>query len=215
MAQYFTVHPTHPQPRLVRLASDIVRDGGVIAYPTDSSYALGCQLGNADAAKRMRTIRGVDDKHFLTLVCRDLADASRFVRLSNWQFRLVRQGVPGPFTFLLPPTREVPRRLLNKRHTVGVRVPHHPVVTALLGELRQPILSTTLILPGETTPLNDANAIRERLEAAIDLVIDAGPCPAVPTTVVDLSGDSANIVRFGGGDPARLGLGRTFGKMQP
>jgi tRNA threonylcarbamoyl adenosine modification protein (Sua5/YciO/YrdC/YwlC family) len=214
MAQYFTVHPTHPQPRLVRLASDIVRDGGVIAYPTDSSYALGCQLGNAEAAKRMRAIRGVDDKHFLTLVCRDLADAGHFVRLSNWQFRIVRQGVPGPFTFLLPATREVPRRLLNRRrNTVGLRVPSHPVVAALLAELREPILSTTLILPGETRPLNDANTIRERLQAAIDLVIDAGPCPAIPTTVIDLSAEAAAVVRLGAGDPGRLGL--TFGKIQP
>jgi tRNA threonylcarbamoyl adenosine modification protein (Sua5/YciO/YrdC/YwlC family) len=209
MAQYFAIHPRNPQPRLVRQASEIVRAGGVIAYPTDSSYALGCQLGNAPAAQRLRTIRGLGDKHFLTLVCRDLADAGRFARLANWQFRIVRQGVPGPFTFLLPATREVPRRLLSKRHTVGVRVPDHPVVDALLAELREPILSTTLILPGETAPLNEADAIRDRLENAVDLVIDAGPCPAVPTTVVDLSREEAIIVRRGAGDPARLGLTAT------
>jgi len=185
----------------------MLREGGVMAYPTDSSYALGCQLGDANAAQRMRLIRGVDDKHFLTLVCRDLADAGRFVRLSNWQFRIVRQGVPGAFTFLLPATREVPRRLLNrKRNTVGLRVPDHPVVAALLAELREPILSTTLILPGEVTPLNDPDVIRDRLETSIDLLIDAGPCLAIPTTVVDLSGEAATIVRHGGGDPARLGL---------
>lgn len=207
MAQHFTVHPTHPQPRLIRQASEIVRGGGVIAYPTDSSYALGCALRHADAAQRMRTIRGLGDKHFLTLVCRDLADAGRFVRLSNWQFRIVRQGVPGAFTFILPASREVPRRLLDrKRHTVGLRVPDHPVVAALLGELDEPLLSTTLILPGDETPLNDPDAIRARLQSSIDLVIDAGPCPAVPTTVVDLSGDAATLIRAGGGDPARLGL---------
>jgi tRNA threonylcarbamoyl adenosine modification protein (Sua5/YciO/YrdC/YwlC family) len=206
MAQYFTVHPTDPQPRLIRQAAQILRDGGVIAYPTDSSYALGCRLGDAEAASRMRAIRGVDDKHFLTLVCGDLADAGRFVRLANWQFRIVRQGIPGAFTFLLPATREVPRRLLNKRNTVGMRVPDHPVVRALLTELREPILSTTLMLPQAETPLNDPDVIREKLEASLDLVIDAGPCPAVPTTVVDLSSEPATIIRRGGGDPARLGL---------
>jgi len=207
MAQYFTVHPADPQPRLIRQAAELLRGGGVIAYPTDSSYALGCRLGDVEAARRMRTIRGLGDKHFLTLVCRDLADAGHFARLANWQFRIVRQGVPGPFTFLLPATREVPRRLLNnKRHTVGLRVPDHAVVRALLAELREPILSTTLILPPADVPLNDPQEIRGRLESAVDLVIDAGPCPAIPTTVVDLSSEPAAIVRRGGGDPARLGL---------
>jgi tRNA threonylcarbamoyl adenosine modification protein (Sua5/YciO/YrdC/YwlC family) len=206
MAQYFSVHPTDPQPRLIRQAAGILRSGGVIAYPTDSSYALGCQLGDAQAASRMRTIRGVGEKHFLTLVCGDLADAARFVRLANWQFRIVRQGIPGPFTFLLPATREVPRRLLNKRNTVGLRVPDHPVVRALLAEMREPILSTTLILPGADAPLNDADEIRRRLQESVDLVIDAGACPAVPTTVVDLSSEAVAIVRRGGGDPGRLGL---------
>ncbi len=149
MAQFFSVHPTHPQPRLIRQAAAILRAGGVIAYPTDSSYALGCQLGDLAAAKRIRQIRGVDDAHHLTLVCRDLADAGRFTRLSNWQFRIVRQGVPGAYTFLLPGTREVPRRLLHpKRSTIGFRVPDHPVVSALLGELGEPILSSTLIVAG-------------------------------------------------------------------
>lgn len=207
MAQYFTVHPADPQPRLVRQAAAALRDGGVIAYPTDSSYALGCHLGDAAAAARMRAIRGVDEKHLLTLVCGDLAQASRFVRLANWQFRIVRQGVPGPFTFLLPASREVPRRLLHRRrHTVGIRVPDHPVVHALLAEMREPILSTTLIPAGSDTPLNDAHEIRERLQAQIDLVIDAGACPAVPTTMVDLSVEPGTVTRMGGGDPARLGL---------
>jgi len=207
VAQHFNVHPKDPQPRLIRHAAEIVRNGGVIAYPTDSSYALGCHLGDVEAADRMRAIRGLGDKHFLTLVCGDLAGAGRFVRLDNWQFRIVRQGIPGAFTFVLPATREVPRRHLNrKRNTVGLRVPDHPVVRALLAELGEPLLSTTLILPNETAPLNDPDVIRERLETSLDLVIDAGPCVAVPTTVVDLSTEPGTIVRPGGGDPARLGL---------
>jgi tRNA threonylcarbamoyl adenosine modification protein (Sua5/YciO/YrdC/YwlC family) len=209
MAQLFTVHPTHPQPRLIRQAAEILRAGGVLAYPTDSSYALGCQLGDAAAAKRIRAIRGVDDMHHLTLVCRDLADAGRFARLSNWQFRIVRHGIPGPFTFLLPGTREVPRRLLHpKRSTIGVRVPDHPVVRALLMELDEPILSSTLIPAGDSAPLNDPDAIRDRLQHLIDGVLDAGPCVAEPTTVVDLAVEPAVIVRQGGGDPVRLGLTR-------
>ena len=209
MAQFFTVHPTHPQPRLIRLAAEILRDGGVIAYPTDSSYALGCHLGDAAAAERIRRIRGIDEAHHLTLVCRDLADAGRFTRLSNWQFRIVRQGVPGAYTFLLPGTREVPRRLLHpKRSTIGIRVPDHPVVSALLGELGEPILSSTLIMAGDDAPLNDPEVIRARLETRIDGVIDAGPCVAEPTTIVDLATEPAVIVRRGRGDAARLGLAR-------
>jgi tRNA threonylcarbamoyl adenosine modification protein (Sua5/YciO/YrdC/YwlC family) len=207
VAQFFTVHPTHPQPRLIRLAAEILRDGGVIAYPTDSSYALGCRLEDAAATRRIRQIRGVDEAHHLTLVCRDLADAGRFTRLDNWQFRIVRQGIPGAYTFLVPATREVPRRLQHpRRRTIGIRVPDHPVVRALLAELGEPILSTTLILPGESAPLNDAEMIRDRLEAAVDLVIDAGPCVDVPTTVVDLATEPPTITRYGRGDPARLGL---------
>jgi tRNA threonylcarbamoyl adenosine modification protein (Sua5/YciO/YrdC/YwlC family) len=207
VAQFFSVHPTHPQPRLIRLAAGILRDGGVIAYPTDSSYALGCHLDDAAAARRIRQIRGVDDAHHLTLVCRDLADAGRFTRLDNWQFRIVRQGVPGAYTFLVPATREVPRRLQHpRRRTIGIRVPDHPVVRALLAELGEPILSTTLILPGDSTTLNDAEIIRNRLETSVDLVIDAGPCIDVPTTVVDLATEPPTITRHGGGDPARLGL---------
>jgi len=207
LAQYFRVHPVNPQPRLIRQAAQLLRSGGVIAYPTDSSYALGCQLGNAAAVKRIRDIRGVDDMHHLTLVCRDLADAGHFTRLANWQFRLVRQGIPGAFTFLLPGTREVPRRLLHpKRSTIGVRVPDHAVVRALLAELNEPILSSTLIVAGDDQPLNDAEGIRERLESRIDGVIDAGPCVAEPTTIVDLAVEPAVIVRRGLGDPARLGL---------
>ena len=207
MAQYFTVHPKNPQPRLVRQAAAILRDGGVIAYPTDSSYALGCRLDDTAAAKRLRAIRGLGDAHYLTLVCRDLAAAGHFARLSNWQFRVVRQAIPGPYTFLLPATREVPRRLQHpKRNTVGLRVPDHPVVAALLAELGEPILSTTLILPGADQPENDPEAIRDRLQGQVDLVIDAGPCPTVPTTVVDLAVEPGTVVRVGAGDPARIGL---------
>jgi tRNA threonylcarbamoyl adenosine modification protein (Sua5/YciO/YrdC/YwlC family) len=207
MAQYFTVHPTHPQPRLIREAAEIVRDGGVIAYPTDSSYALGCHIGDALAARRIRQIRGVGDDHFLTLVLRDLAEIGRFAKLDNWQFRIIRRGTPGRYTFVVPATREVPRRLQHpKRRTVGVRVPDHAVAQALLAELNEPILSSTLILPGADAPLNDVDAIRDSIGARIDLVIDAGACPAEPTTVVDLGSAPGVIVRQGAGDPVRLGL---------
>jgi tRNA threonylcarbamoyl adenosine modification protein (Sua5/YciO/YrdC/YwlC family) len=207
MTQHFTVHPTNPQPRLIRQAAEILRAGGVIAYPTDSSYALGCHVGDAAAARRIRQIRGVDDKHFLTLVLRDLADIGRYAKLDNWQFRIIRRGTPGSYTFLVPATREVPRRLQHpKRSTVGVRVPGHPVVQALLAELAEPILSSTLILPGDDAPLNDADAIRSEIGNLIDLVIDAGACAAEPTTVVDLSALPGVIVRQGGGDPAALGM---------
>jgi len=207
MAQFFEIHPVDPQPRLIRQAAGILRDGGVIAYPTDSSYALGCHLGDLAAAKRIRQIRGVGDDHHLTLVLRDLSEIGHFARLDNWQFRIVRQGTPGCFTFVLPATREVPRRLQHpKRSTVGVRVPGHPVVQALLDELGEPILSSTLILPGATEPLNDAQDIRDSLGRVLDLVIDAGPCAAEPTTVVDLAVVPPVVVRLGAGDPARLGL---------
>ena len=212
MAQFFEIHPVDPQPRLIRQAAGILREGGVIAYPTDSSYALGCHLGDAAAAKRIRQIRGVGDDHHLTLVLRDLSEIGHFARLDNWQFRIVRLGTPGRFTFVLPATREVPRRLQHpKRSTVGVRVPGHPVVQALLDELAEPILSSTLILPGATEPLNDAHDIRDSLGRVLDLVIDAGPCPAEPTTVVDLAVVPPVVVRLGAGDPARLGLPPTAG----
>ena len=207
MAQLYTVHPTHPQPRLIRKAAECLRDGGVIAYPTDSSYALGCGLGQGEAARRIRRIRGVSEDHHLTLVLADLASLGPFTRLDTWQFRIVRQGVPGPYTFILPATREVPRRLQHpKRRTIGLRVPEHPVVMALLDALGEPILSSTLLLPGDDRPLNDAAAIRERLETALDAIVDGGACPAEPTTVVDLASDPPVITRLGRGDPARLGL---------
>jgi tRNA threonylcarbamoyl adenosine modification protein (Sua5/YciO/YrdC/YwlC family) len=212
MAQFFQVHPLDPQPRLIRQAAGILRDGGVIAYPTDSSYALGCHLGDLAAAMRIRRIRGLEEHHHLTLVLRDLSEIGHFARLDNWQFRIVRQGTPGCFTFVLPATREVPRRLQHpKRSTVGVRVPAHPVVQALLVELGEPILSSTLILPGAIDPLNDAEAIRRTLGHVLDLVIDAGPCAAEPTTVVDLAVAPPAIVRQGAGDLSRLGLASTQG----
>jgi tRNA threonylcarbamoyl adenosine modification protein (Sua5/YciO/YrdC/YwlC family) len=208
MAQLFTVHPTHPQPRLMRQAVAILRDGGVIAYPTDSSYAFGCALDNAAGVARIRALRGLDDSHYLTLVTRDLAQVGHFARLDNWQFRLLRQGTPGSFTFLLPATREVPRRLQHpKRRTIGVRIPDHPVVRALLAELGEPLVASTRIPPGESAPLNDPEVIRERFEHRVDAVIDAGPCAAAPTTVVDLAVSPPVVVRYGLGDPARLGLG--------
>jgi tRNA threonylcarbamoyl adenosine modification protein (Sua5/YciO/YrdC/YwlC family) len=207
MPRQFAIHPTNPQARLIRQAADVLRDGGVIAYPTDSSYALGCRVGEADAARRIRQLRGVGERHYLTLVLRDLSEIGRFARLDNWQFRIIRRGTPGSYTFVVPATREVPRRLQHpRRSTVGVRVPGNPVVQALLGELAEPILSSTLILPGEVEPLNDPEAIRTGLGERIDLVIDAGPCPAQPTTVIDLSNPPAVIVRRGAGDLARLGL---------
>ncbi len=207
MAQYFVLHPANPQPRLIRQAAQILREGGVIAYPTDSSYALGCGLGDYDAVRRIRDIRGLDEHHHLTLVLHDLVELGRFARLDNWQFRLVRQGVPGPFTFILPATREVPKRLIHpKRSTVGVRVPDHTVVRALLTELDAPILSSTLQLPGDDAPLNDPEAIRARLEKRLDAILDAGACPAEPTTVIDLAEDAPLVVRRGRGDPVRLGL---------
>ena len=207
MTQLLRVHPTHPQTRLIRLAAAALRDGGVIAYPTDSSYALGCRIGDAEAARRIRVLRGVDARHHLTLVCRDLTQIGRFARMDNWQFRIVRQGSPGSFTFLLRATSEVPRRVQHpKRSTIGVRVPDHPTSQALLAELGEPILSSTLILPDDDQPLNDATDIHARLAGRIDAIVDAGPCAAAPTTVIDLAVEPPVIVRRGLGDPARLGL---------
>src|SRR4051794_30377341 len=207
MAQLLTIHPTNPQPRLIRLAAQALRDGGVIAYPTDSSYALGCRLDDADAARRIRAIRALDARHHLTLMCRNMADIGRFARLDNWQFRVIRQGTPGSFTYLLPATHEVPRRLQHpRRKTIGVRIPDHALARALLDEIAAPILSTTLIAPEGDAPLNDAQSIRMRFGSVIDLIVDAGPCAATPTTVVDLAQMPPIIVRRGLGDPAVLGI---------
>jgi tRNA threonylcarbamoyl adenosine modification protein (Sua5/YciO/YrdC/YwlC family) len=207
LAQYFAIHPVDPQPRLIRQAAAIVRGGGVIAYPTDSSYALGCRIDDVAAAQRIRALRDVDDKHHLTLVCRDLAEVGRYAQLDNWQFRIVKEGVPGSFTFILPASREVPRRLKHpRRRTIGIRVPDHAVVRALLSELAEPLLSSTLIPPGSAQPVNDPAEIRSRYERALDLIIDSGACHLEPTTVVDLAVSPPVVARLGRGDPARLGL---------
>lgn len=207
MAQIFRFHPTHPQPRLVRLAADVVRHDGVIAYPTDSSYALGCGLGASESALRIRRLRDVGVRHHLTLVCRDLAQVGRYARMDNAQFHVFRRGTPGGFTFLLRATPEVPRRVLHpRRNTIGIRIPDHPAALALLKELDAPILSTTLLLPGDRTPLNDAESIAQRLGARVDAIVDAGPCAGVPSTVVDLESSPPTIVRLGLGDPGMLGL---------
>lgn len=208
------VHPGNPQPRVVREAAGVLRDGGVVAYPTDSSYALGCLVDDVDAVRRIRAIRDIDSRHHLTLVCRDLVHVGRHARMDNAQYRLVRLGTPGPYTFLLRASREVPRRIQHpRRSTIGVRVPGHRVVHALLTELDQPLLSTTLVLPGATVPLDDPAAILAALRGRIEAVIDAGPCPAEPTTVIDLAQSAPQVVRRGGGDLARLGLAEADGRI--
>lgn len=210
MAQYFVIHPDNPQQRLIHQAVEILRSGGVVAYPTDSSYALGCVLGNKDAQDRIRKIRGVDESHHFTLVCRNLAELSTYAQVDNSQFRLLKANTPGQYTFILKATREVPRRLQHpKRSTLGLRVPQHAVTQAILDELDQPLLSMTLLLPNDTEPLNEAWEIRDKLEHQLDLVIDAGACTAEPTTVIDLTGDTPQLVRLGAGDLKPFGLEAT------
>jgi tRNA threonylcarbamoyl adenosine modification protein (Sua5/YciO/YrdC/YwlC family) len=207
MAQYFEIHPKNPQPRLIRQAAEIVRQGGVIVYPTDSCYALGCRLGDREAASRICRIRGVDDDHLLTLVCRDLAELAQYARVDNRQFRLLKAATPGSYTFILEATREVPRRLQHpKRNTIGLRVPDHAVASALLAELGEPLLSSTLLLPGDDLPMNDAQEIRVRLEHQVDLVIDSGPCGVEMTTVLDLTDEVPRVIRKGKGSPEALGI---------
>ncbi len=207
MSQYFEVHPDNPQPRLIRQAVQLLHGGGVCAVPTDSSYALVCHLDDKVAAEAMRRIRQVDDKHHLTLLCRDLSELASYARVDNRQYRLLKLGTPGPYTFILEATKEVPRRLSHpSRRTIGLRVPDHKVTQALLAELGQPLLATTLIAPGETDPLNDPEEIRERFQKLLAAVVDAGACPMAPTTVIDLTGEQATLVRQGRGELARLGL---------
>ncbi|MCW5613034.1 MAG: threonylcarbamoyl-AMP synthase [Rubrivivax sp.] len=207
MSQLFEVHPQNPQPRLLKQAAQILHDGGIAAVPTDSSYALVCHLDDKGAAERLRRIRGVDEKHHLTLLCRDLSELASYARVDNRQYRLLKLGTPGPYTFILEATKEVPRRVSHpSRRTIGLRVPAHVVTQELLALLGQPLLATTLIPPGESEPLNDAHEIRERFQKQLQAVVDAGACPMQPTTVIDLSGDEALLVRSGRGDPARLGL---------
>ena len=207
MAQFFSVHPDNPQNRLLKQAVQLLAQGQVLAVPTDSSYALVCHVDDKAAADQLRRIRGIDDKHHLTLLCRDLSELASYARVDNRQYRLLRQATPGPFTFILEATKEVPRRLSHpQRKTLGLRVPEHKVLQALLELHGAPLIATTLILPGESEPLNEALAIRERLEHQVGAVIDAGACALAPTTVVDLTPDSPVLLRLGQGDPARLGL---------
>lgn len=206
MARYVDVHPENPQRRAVAQVVELIRDGGLIAYPTDSCFALGCAIDNHEGVARIRAIRDLDDKHHFTLVCRDFAQLGQFVQVSNAVFRLVKAATPGGYTFILPATREVPRRLQHPRKkTVGVRIPEHPVVQALLGELGEPLLSSTLLLPGETEPMTQGWEIKERLDHLVDAVLDSGDCGVEPTTVVDLSEGEPEIVRVGAGDAARFG----------
>jgi tRNA threonylcarbamoyl adenosine modification protein (Sua5/YciO/YrdC/YwlC family) len=203
MAQLFTVHPTHPQARLVRRAAEIVRDGGLVAYPTDSCYALGCLASETKALERLRRVRGIDERHHLTLMCRDLSEIARYAKVDDARYRLLRGATPGSYTFILPARREVPRRAQHaRRKTIGVRIPGHAVAHALLAELDAPMLSTTLALPGDARPLADAAEIRGRLEHALDLVIDAGSCGTEPSTVIDLTGDAPLVLRKGRGSLA-------------
>jgi tRNA threonylcarbamoyl adenosine modification protein (Sua5/YciO/YrdC/YwlC family) len=201
MAQYFVVHPTHPQRRLIRQAADIVRSGGLIAYPTDSCYALGCERANAKGAERLRRVRGIDERHHLTLMCRDIREIARYAIVDDAQFKLLKSVTPGSYTFILRARREVPRRL-TRRKTIGVRVPGHAVAHALLSELDAPMLSTTLLLPGDETPLSDAAEIRERLERQLDLIVDGGACGTEPSTIIDLTEASPRVLRAGRGSLA-------------
>ena len=207
MAQYFAIHPTHPQKRLVRQAAEIVRRGGLIAYPTDSCYALGCDRANARGAERLRRIRGIDERHHLTLMCRDLSEIARYAVLDDAQFKLLKSVTPGSYTFILRARREVPRRLTRKK-TIGVRVPGHPVAHALLAELDGPLLSATLLLPGHAAPLSEPAEIRTRLERELDLVIDAGSCGLEPSTVIELTEEAARVLRVGKGSLAPFAIER-------
>ncbi|WP_327011023.1 L-threonylcarbamoyladenylate synthase [Dactylosporangium sp. NBC_01737] len=204
MARFLDVHPDNPQPRLLQQIVTVLRDDGLVAYPTDSCYALGCQLGSRPGLERIRDIRKLDDRHHFTLMCRDFAQLGQFVQISNSVFRLVKAVTPGSYTFILPASPEVPRRLLHpKKRTVGVRIPEHTVTQALLAELGEPLLSSTLLLPGQDEPLTQGWEIKEELDNQVDVVID-GECGVEPTTVVDLSGEEPEILRVGAGDPTRF-----------
>ncbi|WP_030204640.1 L-threonylcarbamoyladenylate synthase [Streptomyces sp. NRRL S-87] len=205
MAKYFDVHPDNPQRRTITGVADMIRGGALVAYPTDSCFALGCQLGNREGLERIRSIRSLGDKHHFTLVCQNFAQLGQLVRIDNAVFRAVKAATPGPYTFILPATSEVPRQLLHpKKKTVGVRIPEHAVAQALLAELGEPLLSSTLLLPGEDEPMTQGWEIKERLDHSLDAVVDSGDCGTLPTTVVDFSGGAAEIVRRGAGDPDRF-----------
>ncbi len=207
MAQFFSIHPENPQLRLIRQAVAIVHAGGVIVYPTDSCYALGGQLGDKNVMTRIRAIRQVDERHHFTLMCRNLSEISQYAKVDNSQYRLLKASTPGSYTFIFQATREVPRRLLHpKRNTIGLRIPDNPVVQALLTELNEPLLSSTLILPGDEFPLNDAGEIRDRLEHHVELVLDGGACGLEMSTVIDLTGDTPKLTRLGKGSLAPFGI---------
>ncbi|MFD8754484.1 L-threonylcarbamoyladenylate synthase [Kitasatospora sp. NPDC059577] len=205
MAKYFDVHPESPQPRTIGTVADSLRSGALIAYPTDSCFALGCRLDNRDGLERIRSIRRLDERHHFTLMCEDFAQLGQFVQLDNNVFRAVKAATPGSYTFILPATKEVPRRLMHpKKKTVGVRIPDHVVTRALLAELGEPLLSSTLVLPGDDEPMTQGWEIKERLDHVLDAVVDSGDCGTEPTTVVDFSGGAPEIVRRGAGDPSRF-----------
>ncbi|NIH81508.1 L-threonylcarbamoyladenylate synthase [Amycolatopsis viridis] len=205
MAKYFDVHPDNPQRRSIAQIVDLLRRDGLIVYPTDSCFALGCQLGNRDGLDRIRAIRHLDDRHHFTLVCRDFAQLGQFVHVDNTVFRAIKAATPGSYTFILPATKEVPRRLLHaKKKTVGVRIPDHVVARALLDELGEPLVSSTLLLPNHEEPLTQGWEIKDELDHAVDAVVDSGGCGTEPTTVIDFSGGEPEIVRKGAGDPARF-----------
>lgn len=207
MAQFLTLHPVNPEPRLIKQAAEIVRNGGLIVYPTDSSYALGCHLGDKAAVERMRAIRQVDARHHFALVCRDLAEIATYARVDNRQFRLLRAVTPGSYTFILQATREVPKRLQHpSRKTIGLRIPDHRIVRALLEALGEPLLTSTLLLPGDDVPLNDMDEIRKRLDHHVDLIIDGGPCGIELTTVVNLAAGAPVVIREGKGSLAPFGI---------
>jgi tRNA threonylcarbamoyl adenosine modification protein (Sua5/YciO/YrdC/YwlC family) len=206
MAQFFQIHPDNPQARLIRQAVEIIRDGGVVIYPTDSSYALGCHIGDKRALDRIRQIRRVDEKHNFTLVCRDLSEVSQFTKMDNAAHRLIKALTPGAYTFILPATKEVPKRLMHaKRKTIGIRIPDNKIALALAEELNEPIMSSTLILPGDDTPLMDPYDMKDTLGNQVDLIIDGGFCGFEATTVVDLSNGEPQLLRVGKGDPSLFG----------
>ncbi|MFZ6817624.1 L-threonylcarbamoyladenylate synthase [Undibacterium sp. Ji22W] len=207
MSQFFQIHPDNPQLRLIKQAVQIIHQGGIVALPTDSCYALVCHLDDKDAVTRLRRIRGVDEKHHLTLLCRDLSEIAQYAKVDNRQFRMLKAATPGAYTFILEATKEVPRRLSHpSRKTIGLRVPENPITHALLEELKQPLLGTTLILPDEDEPLTDPQLVRVRLEKQIDLVIDGGACSLIPTTVIDMTQEVPELIRQGRGDAALFGL---------
>jgi tRNA threonylcarbamoyl adenosine modification protein (Sua5/YciO/YrdC/YwlC family) len=205
MAQFFQIHPTNPQPRLVHGAVEILRSGGVIVYPTDSSYAFGCQLGAKEAMERIRRIRGLDNKHNFTLVCRDLSEITTYARIDNQAFRILKSLTPGPYTFIFEATKQVPRRMLHpKRKGIGIRVPDNAICQALLAELDEPILSASLLLPGDEHPMTDPQAMRDALDRQVDLIIDGGAGGMEPSTVIDMTGEPYSVVRVGKGDPSQF-----------